>query len=88
VNNALRVLEVQGEYGSFDSYVWQFVDGAPIVGRRRPPSRKRPWWTSGVGSRRPVTLTAPAQPFLNGFLTAASPPPGASAPRASAPRGG
>jgi DNA-3-methyladenine glycosylase I len=35
VNNAQRVLEVQGQCGSFDSYVWQFVGGAPIVGRRR-----------------------------------------------------
>jgi DNA-3-methyladenine glycosylase I len=35
VNNARRVLEVQGEFGTFDVYVWQFVDGVPIVGRRR-----------------------------------------------------
>jgi DNA-3-methyladenine glycosylase I len=35
VNNAQRVLEVKAERGSFDAYVWQFVDGAPIVSRRR-----------------------------------------------------
>ena len=35
VNNARRVLEVQGEFGTFDVYVWQFVDGVPVVGRRR-----------------------------------------------------
>ena len=35
VNNARRILEVQGEFGSFDAYIWQFVDGVPIVGRRR-----------------------------------------------------
>ena len=35
VNNARRILEVQGEFGTFDVYVWQFVDGVPIVGRRR-----------------------------------------------------
>ena len=35
VNNAQRILELQGERGSFDAYLWQFVDGAPIVGRRR-----------------------------------------------------
>jgi DNA-3-methyladenine glycosylase I len=35
VNNAKRVLEVQAELGSFDAYVWQFVDGTPIDGRRR-----------------------------------------------------
>ena len=29
VNNARRFLEVQAEFGSFDAYVWQFVDGRP-----------------------------------------------------------
>jgi DNA-3-methyladenine glycosylase I len=32
INNAQRVLEVQDERGSFDTYVWSFVDGTPIVG--------------------------------------------------------
>jgi DNA-3-methyladenine glycosylase I len=31
INNAQRFLEVQGEFGSFDSYIWRFVDGRPIV---------------------------------------------------------
>jgi DNA-3-methyladenine glycosylase I len=35
VSNARRILEVQGEFGSLDAYIWQFVDGAPIVARRR-----------------------------------------------------
>ena len=35
VNNARRMLEVQEQFGTFDAYIWQFVDGAPIVGRRR-----------------------------------------------------
>lgn len=35
VNNARRVLEVQEDLGSFDAYIWQFVDGAPIVGKWR-----------------------------------------------------
>jgi DNA-3-methyladenine glycosylase I len=35
VNNARRIREVQGEFGTFDAYIWQFVDGVPIVGRRR-----------------------------------------------------
>lgn len=35
VNNARRVLEAQEQFGSFDAYVWQFVGGVPIVGRRR-----------------------------------------------------
>ncbi|HYI74241.1 MAG TPA: DNA-3-methyladenine glycosylase I [Gaiellaceae bacterium] len=31
VNNAARVLEVQEADGSFDAYLWSFVDGEPIV---------------------------------------------------------
>jgi DNA-3-methyladenine glycosylase I len=31
VNNAARVLEAQEEHGSFDAYLWAFVDGEPIV---------------------------------------------------------
>jgi DNA-3-methyladenine glycosylase I len=38
VNNAGRVIDVQEEFGSFDAYVWQFVDGAPIVNRWRAVS--------------------------------------------------
>lgn len=33
VSNAARVLELQEELGSFDAYLWRFVDGEPIVGR-------------------------------------------------------
>ncbi len=33
--NAGRFLEVQQEFGSFDSYLWAFVDGRPIVNSRR-----------------------------------------------------
>jgi DNA-3-methyladenine glycosylase I len=32
LENARRVLEVQDELGSFDAYLWGFVDGEPIVG--------------------------------------------------------
>jgi DNA-3-methyladenine glycosylase I len=32
VANAARVLEVQDEHGSFDAYLWSFVDGEPVVG--------------------------------------------------------
>jgi DNA-3-methyladenine glycosylase I len=31
INNAQRFLEVQNEFGSFDAYIWRFVDGEPIV---------------------------------------------------------
>ena len=30
INNARRFLDVQAQHGSFDAYVWQFVDGKPI----------------------------------------------------------
>jgi DNA-3-methyladenine glycosylase I len=33
VANAKQVLEVQNELGSFGAYLWQFVDGRPLVGR-------------------------------------------------------
>jgi DNA-3-methyladenine glycosylase I len=35
VGNARAFLDVQGEFGSFNGYVWRFVDGKPIDGHRR-----------------------------------------------------
>jgi DNA-3-methyladenine glycosylase I len=35
VANAKAFLAVQKEFGSFDAYVWRFVDGRPIDGRRK-----------------------------------------------------
>ncbi len=35
VDNARAFLKVQQEFGSFDHYVWRFVDGRPLVGRWR-----------------------------------------------------
>jgi DNA-3-methyladenine glycosylase I len=34
VSNARAFLDVQREFGSFDSYLWRFVDGTPLDGRR------------------------------------------------------
>jgi len=31
VNNARCFLQVQEDFGSFDAYIWRFVDGEPIV---------------------------------------------------------
>ena len=31
INNAKRFLEVVDEFGSFDKYIWKFVEGKPIV---------------------------------------------------------
>ncbi len=33
VTNARAFLDVQEEFGSFDEYIWRFVDGKPIVNR-------------------------------------------------------
>src|SRR6185436_3801432 len=35
VQNAKAFLAVQKEFGSFDRYLWQFVNGKPIVNRRK-----------------------------------------------------
>jgi DNA-3-methyladenine glycosylase I len=34
VSNAAAFLAVQREFGSFDAYVWRFVDGSPMISRR------------------------------------------------------
>lgn len=33
VSNAREFVKVQREFGSFDSYIWRFVEGAPLVSR-------------------------------------------------------
>ncbi|MEO7715478.1 MAG: DNA-3-methyladenine glycosylase I [Capsulimonas sp.] len=38
VGNAKATLAVQQEFGSFDAYLWRFVDGAPIVNHYASPS--------------------------------------------------
>lgn len=35
INNARRFLEIQEAFGSFDAYIWRFVDGKSIVHRLR-----------------------------------------------------
>jgi DNA-3-methyladenine glycosylase I len=35
VSNARAFLTTSDEFGSFDAYLWQFVDGTPIKNRRR-----------------------------------------------------
>ncbi len=35
VQNAKVFLKTQEEFGSFDAYIWQFVDGSPMVNARR-----------------------------------------------------
>jgi DNA-3-methyladenine glycosylase I len=33
VTNALAFLNIQKEFGTFDAYIWQFVDGKPLINR-------------------------------------------------------
>jgi DNA-3-methyladenine glycosylase I len=35
INNAARFLQVQEHFGSFDAYIWRFVDGRPIVNKMK-----------------------------------------------------
>lgn len=35
VNNAKQFLKVQKEFGSFDTYIWKFVNDEPIVNKRK-----------------------------------------------------
>jgi DNA-3-methyladenine glycosylase I len=35
ITNAAKFIDVQEEFGSFDAYIWRFVDGQPIVHRLR-----------------------------------------------------
>ena len=35
INNAKRFLEVKEEFGTFDTYIWKFVGGKPIVNEIR-----------------------------------------------------
>jgi DNA-3-methyladenine glycosylase I len=44
VQNAEAFLKVQQEFGSFDGYIWQFVDGQPIV---------NPWRTRKLAASTP-----------------------------------
>lgn len=39
VGNARAFLEVQREFGSFDAYLWRFVDGIPVQNRWKVPSQ-------------------------------------------------
>jgi DNA-3-methyladenine glycosylase I len=39
IENARRFLAVQEAFGSFDAYVWRFVDGRPIVNRWKTPAQ-------------------------------------------------
>jgi DNA-3-methyladenine glycosylase I len=39
ISNARAFLAVQKEFGSFDKYIWSFVDGKPVVNRLKESSQ-------------------------------------------------
>ena len=39
ISNARAFLAVQNEFGSFDKYIWSFVEGKPIVNRLKESSQ-------------------------------------------------
>jgi DNA-3-methyladenine glycosylase I len=64
VRNARAVLEIQREFGSLDRYLWEFVDGRPIVNRfasldRVPASTPRSEAMSRDLRKRGMTFVGP-----------------------------
>ena len=39
IQNAKAFLKLQEEFGSFDAYLWRFVDGKPIINHRKNMKR-------------------------------------------------
>ena len=62
--NALVFLQIQKEFGSFSKYVWSFVNGSPIVTRRKsfrdiPPSTPISTALSKDLKKRGMTFVGP-----------------------------
>src|SRR5260370_8241757 len=70
--NAQAYVRVQGEFGSFSTYLWNWVDGAPVIHHPRtfaelPPTTELSDPISKHLNRRHFTFVAPttAYPFLH-----------------------
>ena len=59
INNAQRFLEIRKEFGTFDRYIWGFVDDTPIRNRRRRLSE--------LPSRTPLSDAISADMKKRGF---------------------
>jgi len=57
VTNAIAFLDVKREFGSFDNYVWRFVDGKPLRRKRGQP----------VAARTPVSDALSKDLLKRGF---------------------
>ncbi len=42
INNARHFLEIRDEFGTFDQYIWQFVDGQPKINRWKTLKQIKP----------------------------------------------
>jgi DNA-3-methyladenine glycosylase I len=59
IQNARAFLRVQEEFGSFDEYIWRFVDGKPIVNR---------WKSDGeIPAKTPLSQTISRDLIQRGF---------------------
>jgi DNA-3-methyladenine glycosylase I len=66
INNAKQFLAVQGEFGSFDKYIWGFVGGKPIV--NIPKSMKEVMPFSDISKTITKDLTKRGFKFLGGTI--------------------
>ena len=58
IKNAGAFLEVQREFGSFDAYIWRFVDGRPIANAPGSHAKLSPLGRSSRGTDRQQGLEA------------------------------
>lgn len=62
INNAQRFVEVQQEFGTFSKYIWNFVDGKPII--NHPQTLKDVPATSTISDRLAKDLKKRGFKFL------------------------
>ena len=66
VNNAKHFLEIQKEFGSFSNYIWGFVNGKPVDGKRKKISDIPP--TTEISDRVSADLKKRGFKFLGSTI--------------------
>jgi DNA-3-methyladenine glycosylase I len=64
VSNARAFIEIAAAFGTFDEYLWKFVEGRPVVNRRRSPRQ--------VPARTPLSDILSSDLKARGFRFAGS----------------